>query len=293
MAAIIEAASESTVSFLHQSKQKFYVYLESNFLVMPDGKTIVGRDASNPKKLFLEDITTNAVRQIGTLTSFICTILYDPKSQSLFAGDGNGHLNQYQKTGDAYSFFVVKYYGDIGLGELRSSALVGDVAIFGGSDSCLAAVNIPKKELLSGQFKTAFRHIYSLQACEISRSSTLLSVGGEHPSYSNSATDIFEIKTGEESPAPSISSKTDTSELFPALVKDSQYSEKMVKTLLTDIFAYLDVLFRNFTRHYEARLKQTRGIYMLYLSNPSRIPQKRSSRRLRTLRKAPENYRRL
>ena len=224
IASIIEAAPGSTVSFLHQSKQEFDGYHESNFLVMPDGKTIVGRDAANEKRLVAEDITSNTITEIGTLSSTIYTVLYDPKSRSLFAGDKDGHLHQYacQKTGETYSFVLVKDHGDIGLGRLRSSELVGDLAIFGGSTACLAAVDIPKKELMTGTFKPAFSDIYSLQAYEVSKSSTLLSVGGYKPSYSSTVSDIFEVQTGKETPASTISTQTQTNQPTPVEVGNLQ-----------------------------------------------------------------------
>ena len=242
---------------------------------MPDGKTIVGRDASNEKKLVAEDITSNAITNIGTLTSSIYTVLYDPKTRSLFAGDYNGHLHQYQKAKDTTSFVLVKDHGDIGLGELRSSALIGSVAIFGGSNSCLVAVDVPSKEVFTGTFKTAFRDIYSLQACEVSKSSTLLSVGGYDPSYSSSVTDILEVETQEDIPGNTISTKTEKShptqkvvpDPVPVPVPHPQYSQSMVRSLLSDVFAYVDVLFRNFTRHYEARLSQKKGNKKFYANN--------------------------
>ena len=276
-ASIIEAASGSTVSFFHQSKQEFDGYQESNFLVMPDGKTIVGRDAGKDKKLVAEEITSNTITEIRRLSSTIKTVLYDPKTRSLFAGDGKGHLHQYHKTEDTTSFTLVKDHGDIGLDCLRSSALVGEVAIFGGSNSRLVAVDIPSKELLIDKFKTAFRDIYFLQACEVSKSSIFLSVGGYKSSYSNSLSDIFEVETKEEAPASTISTETETHQPKPALIPDlyPQYSEKMVKSLLSDIFAYVDVLFRNFTRQYEARLQQTRGKSKSSPSNQSRISESR------------------
>ena len=263
--------------------------------MIPDGKTVVGRDSSDDKKLVAEDITSNAVTQIGTLSSSIYTVLYEPKSRSLFAGDEHGHLHQYHKAEDITSFALVKDHGDIGFGELQSSALVGDLAIFGGTDSCLAALDIPKKELLSGSFKTAFRDIYSLQVCQMSKSRALLSVGGTSPSYSNWVSDIFEVQTREELPASTFSTQTESSESTPALVSDPvipdpQYSKKMVRTLLSDVFAYVDILLRNFTCHYEARLQQTRGRPKLSFSNPSRLIGTRSRFRLRTLGKGPENY---
>ena len=166
--------------------------------MMPDGKTIVGSYAKNSKELIAEDIVTNKVTHIGTLTDYIRTVLYDPETYSLFAGDFNGHLHQYkhQKTGDSGSFTLVKDYGNIGLGQLQSSELVGDVAIFGGNDYCLGVVDVKKKELVEGTFETAFEYIESLQACKVSMTRTLLSVGGSFPSYSELRSDIFEVKTG-------------------------------------------------------------------------------------------------
>ena len=195
---IIGTDPDSTVSLRYKSKLEFCNLYESSFLVLPDGKTIIGSYWRNQMELIAEDITTNKVTHIGTLTNRILTVLYDPKTLSLFAGDESGHLHQYkhQKNGDSGSFLLVKNYGDIGLGGLESSELVGDLAVFGGTEKSLGVVDVRKKELVKGTFETAFKWIHSLQVCKVSKTRTLLSVGGYDPSYSNSLSDIFEVKTG-------------------------------------------------------------------------------------------------
>ena len=266
--AIIEAAPGSTVSLRHESKQEFWNYNENNFLVMPDGKTIVGRDGEDLKKLVAEDITTNNATQIGTLISSIQTVLYDPETRSLFAGDYYGHLHQYQyehqKSKDTQSFSLVKDYGDIGLGELLSSEVVGDVAIFGGSMYCFCAVELRKMQLVKGTFKTAFQSIDSLQACKVSKSRTLLSVGGSYPSYSESTSDILEIKTATRDDTVTLDLKTETKKQDLKSAKSTppdshlEHPEKMMKALLSDVFAYLNCFLRKIMQIYQSRLLQIR-----------------------------------
>ncbi|MEL6805731.1 MAG: hypothetical protein AAFO91_18320, partial [Bacteroidota bacterium] len=64
--------------------------------MLPDGKTLIGPDSSGTAKLVAEDLSTNKSRLIKTLGNFIRTVLYDPETRSLFAGDHDGHLLQFQ-----------------------------------------------------------------------------------------------------------------------------------------------------------------------------------------------------
>ena len=93
----MDAADNSTLQIRHQTKNEFSVDYESNFLVLPDGKTIVGCDGSDKKKLVVEDITLQNPREIAIHSGFIETLLFDNATQSLLVGDQSGHVKQYEK----------------------------------------------------------------------------------------------------------------------------------------------------------------------------------------------------
>ena len=286
---IIDAQAGSTVNCLHESKEYFSCYYENDFLVLPNGKTLVG---SSGKNLVSEDLTTNNITTIGTMSSDILTVLYDPKTKSLFAGDGDGHLHQYQRSGDEDQFKLVKDYGDIGIGPIFSSCLCGDLAFFGGwGTSSLAAVKISEKKLVNGTFETAIGDIFSLEACRVSDSRVLVSVGGENPSYSESKSDILELKCevedteSETQPQPqpqpessqaqnkkskkykkakSQKSKTKKSQSQtqtdpitappPQIPANPNYSEKVLVDFMSKVLVYVQALFEDFVQKSQPRV---------------------------------------
>ena len=94
---IIETESGGVTNFLRETEQVFMSEFDENFLVLPDEKTIVGRDASDPKKLVLEDITRNHPIEVAKHRNYINTPLYDPETETLLVGDDTGKVVQYVK----------------------------------------------------------------------------------------------------------------------------------------------------------------------------------------------------
>ena len=263
---MIKAASGSTVSCLHKSKKSFYCIYQNNFLVLPDGKTIVGPDgSSSTSNLVSEDITTNVSTRIGTLSNTILTVLYDPKTRSLFAGDANGHLHQYQRARDTDSFKLVKNYGDIGIRGLCSSCICGDLAFFGGFNTyCLRSVEISKKKLVEGTFKTAISNIYSLETFRVSESRVLVSVGGCNSSYTKSRSDVLELKSNVQDTTTQsqdrIQTHSVTSHQNPLPPNpSSNYSEKVLVDFMSQVLVYVQALFEDFAQKCQARYVAERG----------------------------------
>ena len=158
----------------------------------------MGVVGSSQQNLVSEDLTTKVTTTIGTLSSNIKTVLYDLKTKSLFAGDIDGGLHQYQRSRDEDPFELVKDYGNIGIGSILSSCLCGDLAFFGGTGSSLAAVKISEKKRVKGTFKTAISGILSLEAFRVSESRVLISVAGVNPFYLESLSDVLELEIEKE-----------------------------------------------------------------------------------------------
>jgi hypothetical protein len=182
---------------VHKSQKVYYAGYENNFLVLPDGKTIVGVEyKGNVNVLFMEDITRNditAYRQIATHGNWIYCVLYNPVSKTLFVGDENGRVVQYQEGGNKETWSKVKDYGDLGIGYICSVDQIGDVVVFGGYQSYfIRAINSVSKTLLRGSLKTAIEYVDSLRFCEVPENKVYLSVCGRIPSYSNNKTDIYD-----------------------------------------------------------------------------------------------------
>ena len=234
---------------------------------MPDGKTIVGRDYSNSKSLVSEDITNNTSSQIGTLSSSIYSVIFDPKTRSLFAGDASGCLHMYQKSTDSDSFTLVKDFGNIGIGEIWSSTFVNDLAFFGGYNTySLRAVMISEQRLVEGTLKTAFKNICSLETIKISKKQVLLSVAGYGPSYSSTSSDIYRVEASPEETQsePETSQNESISQMETRRPGHSSFSEEIMLTLLSKVLAYVETLFREFTKQSKQNEKQVKGKYWLF-----------------------------
>ena len=188
---MVNDANHSTIKTRHQSRNEFYVQFENHFLVLPDGKTIVGVDGSDLKKLMIEDITSRNPRPIGTNDGEISNVLFDSLTQSLLVGDFDGHLKQYKKVNQ--SFTIVKDYGELDVGCVLSSTQVGRFAIFGGNNRSLVAIDICEQQDCSGLIKSPFGWTNSLQVCEDVNSNVYLSLGGICPDYSSDASDYLDM----------------------------------------------------------------------------------------------------
>ena len=188
---MVNAVNHSTIKIHHQTRNKLSVYYENNFLVLPDGKTIIGPDGSDYKKLIMEDITQGNPRQIGTHGGEIYTVLFDSLTQSLVVGDSKGDVKQYKKVNQ--SFMMIKDYGNVSVNYVMSSTQVGRFAIFGGDDYSLAAIDISGQRVCVGPPRSPFKYTYTLQACEGLGSKMYLSLGGFIPIYYSDTSDCLDV----------------------------------------------------------------------------------------------------
>ena len=158
--------------------------------MLPDGKTVIGPDGSDYKKLMMENIILKNQSQIGTHGGFISTVLYDSLTQSLLVGDDSGHVKQYRKVNE--SFTMIRDYGDVDLGDVVSSTKVGRFGIFGGQNYSLVAIDISGQRVYAGLPKSPFKYTYSLQVCK-GEGSRVLSLGGNDPQYSSDESDCLDV----------------------------------------------------------------------------------------------------
>ena len=90
----MKSKSGEHVNFLNQTSNKFFLYYQNSFLILPDSKTIVGVEGKRKQTLIIEDITTNKALSFGKHEDHITTVLYDEVIGSLFAGDYKGDIKQ-------------------------------------------------------------------------------------------------------------------------------------------------------------------------------------------------------
>lgn len=187
----MNATNYSIIKIRNETQNKFWVKYENHFLVLPDRKTVVGADASDWKKLIIEDITQGNPTQIGTHGCSIITLHFNSLTQSLLVGDLNDEVKQYQKKNGLFS--MVKDYGKVGVDRVFSSTQVGRFAFFGGGDRSLVAIDICEQRLCPGRLKSPFLKTYSLQVCKGLGSKVYLSLGGYDPEYSSDKSDCMDV----------------------------------------------------------------------------------------------------
>ena len=189
---ILTANDNQTLNELHKSKGSYYNWLENNFLVLPDEKTLVGVK-SDCYTLQTEDITDNAGPvQIDNQGSSIYSLLFSETTNSLLVGYDNGVAIQYERN-SVGTWKVLENYGNLGIGTIRSCDHLGDLAIMGGSGSFkLRVINLKKRQLIGDTLETAIEYIRSLQFCKVSKAKTILVVSGRYPNYSTTS-DVFDV----------------------------------------------------------------------------------------------------
>lgn len=202
LGSVINTKPDSTLKTQYHTQNDFYVAFENNFLVLLDGKTVFAPDALDRRKLIMEDIISRNFKYTGTSSGWIYTVLFDHLTQTLLVGDLKGHVVQYQKTTrfnlfgllrDSVSFSLVKDYGEIGVGWVCSSGLVGRLAVFGGSHNSLIAIDIQKQEICKGIVKSPFEQTLSFEVCHTLNSRVYLSVAGSVPSFSSGESDCLDV----------------------------------------------------------------------------------------------------
>jgi hypothetical protein len=193
--AIFEAGNDTQVKYKDKSKSIFYVWLEDNFLILPDQKTVIGVDQAQTG-LIMEDITNQAMDyaplKFGKHKGNILTLTFVEELNMLLAGDSGNELIQYEYRNNSWN--VLKNYGDLGIGPVFSSVRIGGLVILGGWGTyLLRVIDLNKMQIQGDPFKTAIKEIHSLSLCRVSNSKVLLSVSGYSPSYSPNQSDILDI----------------------------------------------------------------------------------------------------
>ena len=189
----MKSEPEGEVEPVNQTKNEFFAFYETSFLVLPNGRTIVGVDGETEKTLVTEDISTNKATAFGKHEDRICTLFYDKVTENLFAGDRSGHVKQYRRGCSDHPFTILKDHGDVGIGSLYSSAQVNGFCFFGGSDSSLVAIDIHGRRLYKGKIKSAYGWILSLQVCHGLDEKVYLSVSVDHPYYFFNNSDFLDV----------------------------------------------------------------------------------------------------
>lgn len=181
----------STVKKTGISENDFWLFHENHFVVLPDGKTLCGVDASDPRTLVSEELYNNCPFRFGRHGNWVQTLLFCSGSQTLLAGDMNGHVVQYKRSPRFYT--ILRDFGDIYIGNVHSSCLVGGLAVFGGTRYSLAVIDTSAQFVYEGIIRSPFEHTSSLRECAFSDSCTLLCLSGWNPEYTSGASDCLDV----------------------------------------------------------------------------------------------------
>ena len=125
----------------------------------------------------------------------IYTILINEENLSLLVGGSDGRLLQKSFNFQGNLGKILKDYGDLGIGRIYSSCLLGNIAVFGGYNYKLAFINTQKREFMGYSFDLAPEYIYSIELCWVQNKpqpKALLTVSGENYDY-NGKTDVLDV----------------------------------------------------------------------------------------------------
>ena len=181
---------------INASSSKFAVMFENHFVVLDDGKHVIGGDGSDLRNLIIENIETGKADKFGWSKSsinLITTLVYDEDTGFLYTGDFHGGFYKYHVDITNKSCEKVKDYGKLGIGEIISSHRFRDFIFFGGINSKIKVLNLSTGKLLLGHLQTSIKCIHSLQVCVKSQDDIYLAVSGTNTNYSGDKTDLFDL----------------------------------------------------------------------------------------------------
>ena len=272
--AILNARRDQVISPIHKSKLKYFAVLENSFLVLPDGKTIIGVEYGDKfnNSLVMEDITDSkdSFLRFGNHRKSIYAVLFVKETNSLFSGDENGDLFEY-KLDKNRNVSLVKHYGNIGIGTINSGVYLGSVLILGGNKSLIRVLDMGKKVLVGKPFKTAVEFNHSLRLCKTEDSRVLFITSGILYNYTNFTGDIFDASElfsyysvdTEVLDLESSDEETETISNEPKkeLNLDNFESSHVTTCLMNQFFKYLEELLYNFyhliTKQYPKKVEET------------------------------------
>lgn len=181
---------------INASSTKFGAKYENQFVLLNDGKHVIGVDPSDPKCLILENMENgkaDKLLEIESLEYFITTLLLDEDTGFLYCGDYNGRLYKFKFNNESKSCERVEDFGDIGIGEISCSRRFMNFVFFGGFEAKIKVLDLSTGELLPGQLETSIEWIYSLQVCVKNQDNIYLAVSGTSYNYSGDKTDLFDL----------------------------------------------------------------------------------------------------
>lgn len=189
---MVENKNSDSVSPTSKSIKTYYAGLENHFAVLTDNQ-FVGINSKNKRLLVSEHISTAnpCSTSVGTFKSQITNLAFSKPLSFLLVGTENGHLRQY-----SFSYGKLQIqadYGDLGIGPIGSSSLLGHVLVVGsGETNKIKFVDVRDQVIDNTCVDTAVKSTSTLQFC-LTQKSVFVGVGGDKPDYSQSRSDLFDV----------------------------------------------------------------------------------------------------
>lgn len=178
---------------IKKTKNDFFVFTETSFVVFNNGKTIIGINQENRRSLIMENIKSGEYKKFGERKKIIQSLLYHETSKTLFVGGNDKKVLQYSQNEQTGQWEKIKDFGDIGISIILSSANIGDLGIFGGENYFIRFINLKNGNIIGDPYVTAFKCIYSLRICVEKKSKVYLSIGGTDFLDNNQVSDFLNI----------------------------------------------------------------------------------------------------
>ena len=176
---------------IKKSKQTYFAEYENSFQVLSDHESIIGIGFDR-QSLIIEKLGSQASQEtIYKHKETICCITQN--QGSLLVGSSASSIFQYKFSKSQKKWIPKESYKDPELGEIRSMAQLGNLAVVGGNKQKLRLIDLKKRNFLGKSLKCAIKYISSLQICRLSASSVVLTSSGTSPNYENGRTDVFDL----------------------------------------------------------------------------------------------------
>ena len=186
-------ASNKTVSPDRETKSLFGVQYETSFVLSDDGRHVIAPDASDGSRILVEDLSSGSCFGFGGNERAILTVFLDEDTQTLLAGDAEGHLIEYDLDLHKGEGRLAKRYGDLGVGQVWASSGGTALVFFGGETGKVIVYDSAIRKVLPGVIDTAIGSIFSLQVCVVDESRVYIAVAGENYKYSSAESDLYEL----------------------------------------------------------------------------------------------------
>ena len=188
----MQQKANATVPPDRESKCLFGSSYENSFILSDNSHYVIAPDASDLRRILVEDLSTGASFGFGENQGNIKTLFFDQDSRTLLAGHQSDHLVEYGLDLQKTEGYTIKHV-DVGIGLILSYSSSMGLVFFGGSRNNARVYDLARKKMLPGDIESAIQPILSLQVCVVGKSRVYLAVVGEGTIYSSTKSDLYDL----------------------------------------------------------------------------------------------------